>query len=59
MENLATIPNVETYTTSLSHAISEGKLKDVDLTGVKQQNKNLEDMALKKEEEKKKLEGRC
>ena len=59
MENPATIPNVETETTSLSKAMSQVKLKDVELTGVKQQNKNLEDMALKKEEGKKKLEERC
>ena len=39
--------------------MSPVKLRDVELTGVKQQNKNLEDMPLKKEEKKKKLEERC
>ena len=34
-------------------------LKDVELTGLKQQNQNLEDISLKKEEEKKNLEERC
>ena len=59
MENTTTIPNVETDTTSLFNVMSQVKIKDVELTGVKNQNKNLEDMALKKEEEKKKLEERC
>ena len=39
--------------------MSQVKLRDVELIGLKKQNKNLEDMALKKEEEKKKLEGKC
>ena len=50
VENPAIIPNVETDTTSLSNAMLHVKLKDVELTGLKQQNKNLEDMDLKKEE---------
>ena len=38
--------------------MSQVKLKEVYLTGLKQQNHNLEDISLKKEEEKKKLEER-
>ena len=55
VEILATMPNVEIDTTSLSNAMSQVNLRDVELTGLKQQNKNLEDMALKKEKEKKML----
>ena len=51
----ATMPNLETDTNSLSNAMSQVKLRDEELTGLKLQNNNLEDMALKKEEEKKKL----
>ena len=35
MENPATIPNVEIDTTSLSNSMSQVKLKDVELIGVK------------------------
>ena len=59
MEILATFPSVETDTASLSNAMSQVKLRDVDLTGLKHQNKNLEDIASKNEEEKKKLTERC
>ena len=53
VEILAIIPTIETDTTSLSNAMSQVKLMDVELTGLKQQNKNLEGIALKKEDEKK------
>ena len=59
MEIPSTMPNVETDTTSLFKAMSHVNLRDVELTGLKLQNKNLEDMDLKKEEESKKLEERC
>ena len=36
VENPSTIPNLETNTTSLSNAMSQAKLKDVELTGLKQ-----------------------
>ena len=39
--------------------MSQLKLKEVELIGLKQQNQNLEDISLKKEEEKKKPEERC
>ena len=39
--------------------MSQVKLKDVELTRLKQQNKNLKDIVLKEEEGKKKLEERC
>ena len=55
VENPTTLPSVGIDTASLSNAMSKVKLRDVELTGLKQQNKNLEDMASKKEEEKKKL----
>ena len=54
----ATILNVETNTTSLSNAMSQVKIRDVEITRLKQQNKNLEYMASKKEEEKNKLAER-
>ena len=55
----ATMPNIEIDTTSLSKAMSQVKLRDVKLTGLNQQNKNLEYMDSKKEEEKNKLVERC
>ena len=55
----ATMPNGETDTTSLSNAMSQVKLRDVELTGLNMQNKNLEGMDFKKEEEKKKLTEIC
>ena len=36
--------------------MSQEKLKDEELIGLKQQNKNLEEIALKREQEKKKVE---
>ena len=59
MEIYAIVPNIETATASLASVMSQVNLRDVELTGLKQQNKNLEDMASKKEEEKKKLTERC
>ena len=59
VEILAIIPTIETDTTSLSNAMSQVNLRDVELTGLKQQNKNLEDVASKKKEEKRKLIERC
>ena len=43
----ATMPNMETDTTSLSNVMSQVKLRDVQLTRLKLKNKNLEDMTLK------------
>ena len=34
-------------------------LKDLEITGLKKQKKNLEDMAVKKEHERNKLEDKC
>ena len=45
---LATMPNVETDPTSLSNAMSHVKVRDVELTGLKKHNKNLEDTASKR-----------
>ena len=35
------------------------KLKDVELTGLKYRNKNIEEITLKREQEKKKVEEKC
>ena len=39
--------------------MSQVKQKDVELTGLKQHNKNLEEINLKREQEKKKVEEKC
>ena len=59
MEIYAIVPNTNTDTTSLASAMSQVKLRDVEITGLKQQNKNLEDIASKREEERKKLAEIC
>ena len=59
MEIPSSFPSVGTDTSSLSNAMSQVKLRNVELAGLKQQNKNLEDMDSKKEEEKKTLAERC
>ena len=53
------MPNIKIDTTSFSNAMSEVKLRDIELRGLKKKNKNLEEMASKIEEEKKKLAERC
>ena len=40
-------------------AISHASLKDLEIVGLKNENKNLENATLKKEEEKKALENKC
>ena len=57
MEIPTTFPIVEIDTASLSNAMSQVKLRDVELTGLKQKNKNLKDIALKKEEVNKNMSG--
>ena len=59
MEIPSTFPSRGIDTASFSNAMSQVKLRDVDLTRLKHQNKNLEDIASKNEEEKKKLTERC
>ena len=59
VEILAIMPHVEIDTTSLSNSMSQVKLRDVELRGLNLQNKNLEDMASIKEEEKNNLTERC
>ena len=59
VKNKYIVPFVDVDATSLSREMSQVKLKGVELTGLKQQNQNLEEISLKKEEEKKKLEERC
>ena len=49
VKNQITVPSVETDATSLSKAMSQVNLKDVELTGLKQHNKNLEEIILKRE----------
>ena len=59
VKNQSTVPSVEIDATSLSKAMSQVNLKDVKLTGLKQQNKNLEEIILIREQEKKKVEEKC
>ena len=59
IKNQSTILSAEVDTTSPFEEMSQVKLEEVDLTRLKQQNQNLEDIYLKKEEEKKKLEEIC
>ena len=59
VKNQSTIPSVEIDATSLSKAMSQVKLKYVELTALKYQNKNIEEITLKREQEKKKVEEKC
>ena len=52
VKNQSIVLSAEVDTTSLSEAMSHVKLKEVELIGLKQQNQNLEDISLKKGEEK-------
>ena len=56
VKNKFTVPSVEIDATSLSKAMSQVNLKDVELIDLKQWNKNLEETILKREQEKKEVE---
>ena len=47
--------SIQSGTNSLSQAMSQVSLKALEVTGLKKQNKNLEDIAEKKEHERKKV----
>ena len=49
--------SVEVDTTSISEEMSQVKLKEVELIGLKQQNQNLEDISLKKRRRKEEARG--
>ena len=49
VKNQYIVPSIETDGTSLSKAMSQVNLKDVELTELKQQNKNIEETILKRE----------
>ena len=51
--------SVQYGTYSLSQAMSQVNLKDMEITGLKNQNKNLEDIAVKREQERKTSKNRC
>ena len=56
VKNQSIVPSEEIDATSLSKEMSQEKLEDEELTGLKQQNMNIEEIALKREQEKKKVE---
>ena len=43
----------------ITQALSQVSLKELEITGLKKQNKNLEDIVGKRELERKKLEDKC
>ena len=49
----------QTNEESIVQAMSQVSLRDLEIIGIKNQNKNLEDATLKKEEGKKVLENKC
>ena len=55
MEISAIFPSMGTYTASLSNGMSHVKLRDMELIRLKKQNKNLDDIDSKREEESNKL----
>ena len=52
-------PFVQSGADSLSQAMSQASLKNLEITGFKNQNKNLEDIAEKIQKERKTLEDKC
>ena len=52
-------PFVQSSVDSLSQDMSQVSLRDLEITGLKNQNKILEDIAEKREHERKKLEYKC
>ena len=52
-------PPIQSGTNSLSQAMSQVSLRDMEITGLKKQNKNLEGVAVKREQERKTLENKC
>ena len=52
-------PYIQSGADSMSQAMSQVSLKDLEITGLKNQNKNLEDIAGKRENEGKDLEDKC
>ena len=52
-------PSVQSGADSLSQAMSQVSLKNLEISILKNQNKNLEDIAEKRENERNKLEDKC
>ena len=52
-------PFVQSGADSLSQAMSQASLKNLEIAGFKNQNKNLEDIAEKIQKERKTLEDKC
>ena len=52
-------PSIQTGADSLSQAMSQVSLKNLEITGLKNQNKNLEEIAEKREKERNTLEDKC
>ena len=59
VKNQSTIPSIEIDATSIYKEISQVKLKDEELPRLKQHNKNLEGVTLKREHKKKEVEEKC
>ena len=52
-------PPTQASEESIVHAMSQVSLRDLEIIGLKNQNKNLESATLKKEEERKAIENKC
>ena len=52
-------PSIQTSADSLSQAMSQVSLRDMEITGLNNQNKILEDIVVKREQERKKSENKC
>ena len=52
-------PSIESDEKTIVQAMSQVSLKELELVGLKNQNKNLESLALKREQETKSREAKC
>ena len=52
-------PSIQSGADSLSRDMSQVSIKDMEIAGLNNQNKNLEDIAVKREQQRKVLENRC
>ena len=52
-------PSTESREQTISQAMSQVSLKELELVGLKNQNKNLESLSLKREQERKVWEAKC
>ena len=49
VKNQSIVPSIEADATSISEAMSQVNMKDIEITGLKQQNQNLEEINMKRE----------